>query len=572
MAAKSPFLVRERNPDVLTSIANLSNDEVFTPPSFANQMLDTVEKAWAESNNGASIWEDKTVKFLDPFTKSGVFLREIVRRLNDGLAKEIPNQQERVNHILANQVFGMAITKLTALTARRSVYCSKLANGKHSIATIFDNEEGSIWFQRTEHSWVGGDRKVITVDKAGEEVEKQLGGKCKHCGASQSEYEREDGLETHAYALIHTDNPKDLIKETFGEDMQFDVIIGNPPYQLSLGNTGATKATAKAIYHEFVTQCQALDPKMLSMVIPSRWMTRSTKGVPDAWIDQFINDKRVRVVHDFLDSTIVFPGVDIKGGVCFFVWDRDNQGTCEYVLHKNADFETSLTRHDYLNPKGLDFVIREAEALSILEKIQIKEGKWFADSNLNFSSFVSPKDFFTNKELLTTNWRGYKKEKDAGYPIKYYLNKSLNQLPYGFISIDDIPKNKNVAGYHKVYIPASGWGSAMEIDDPVLGKPFVGEPQSVCSQTYLVVGYQQDQQKLSKAECENIVSYIETKFFRYLVSLKKYTQQASRGVYQLVPLQDFSKKWDDAKLYERYGLADDEIKLIESKIRAMGGE
>ena len=152
MSTQASFALRGRNPDVLTCIANLSNDEVFTPPEFANQMLDTLAVAWAADNNGANLWADKTVKFLDPCTKSGVLLREITSRLTKGLADEMPNLEERVDHILTKQVFGIGITYLTSLLARRSVYCSKNAQGKHSIAKGFDSDDGNIWFKRTEHT------------------------------------------------------------------------------------------------------------------------------------------------------------------------------------------------------------------------------------------------------------------------------------------------------------------------------------------------------------------------------------------------------------------------------------
>jgi site-specific DNA-methyltransferase (adenine-specific) len=351
--------------------------------------------------------------------------------------------------------------------------------------------------------------------------------------------------------------------------MQFDVIISNPPYQLNVGNTGTTSATALAIYYQFVSQAVALNPRFISMVIPSRWMTRSTKGVPDSWIDEFIDDRRVRVLHDFLDSKVCFPGVDIKGGVCYFLWDRDNEGECEYVLYRGSDLSNKVVRRDYLNSKGIGVVVRDIQAISILEKIERIEGDWLTDVTKNFSSLVSPKDFFTNKEYLTTNWDGFSRVKSKTHPIKYYVNKSTYGIPFGYVSPSDIPKNSHVAKFHKVYIPASGWGSATEQDDPVLGKPFVGEPNSVCSQTYLVVGYDQSQSTLSKQDCENIVGYISTKFFRFLVSLKKHTQQASRGVYQFVPLQDFSTNWTDARLYKKYGLSADEVAYIEMKIRSM---
>jgi len=351
--------------------------------------------------------------------------------------------------------------------------------------------------------------------------------------------------------------------------MHFDVVIGNPPYQLSVGNTGSTSATARAIYHEFVSQSMALNPRFISMVIPSRWMTRSTKGVPDTWIDEFINDKRVRVLHDYLDSTLIFPGVDIKGGVCYFLWDRDNEGKCEYFLHKSKESEDTLARTDYLNSKGIGIVVRDVQAISIISKIEKVESDWLTNGAKNFSSLVSPKDFFTNKEYLTSSWDGFSRKKDSSHTIKYYLNKSMHQVSFGYVRLSDIPKNKGVEKFHKVYIPASGWGSAMDGDDPVLGKPFVGEPGSVCSQTYLVIGYDQSTKKLTKEECENIVSYISTKFFRYLVSLKKHTQHAPRGVYQFVPIQDFTKSWSDKQLYKKYGLSEEEIAFIESKIRVM---
>ena len=241
------FTLRGRNPDVLTCIANLSNDEVFTPPEFANRMLDTLAEAWAANNNGADIWADSTVRFLDPFTKSGVFLREITRRLNNGLVTELPDRQERVDHILTNQVFGIGITRLTSLLARRSVYCSKHANGPHSIAKGFSRDAGNIWFEQVEHTWVGA--------------------KCRFCSAPRTIFDREGGLETHAYAFIHADDVKARLAELFGGDMQFDVIIGNPPYQMTGGGGGTNDSP---IYHLFVEQAMRLEPRYLSMVIPSR--------------------------------------------------------------------------------------------------------------------------------------------------------------------------------------------------------------------------------------------------------------------------------------------------------------
>jgi len=215
MTTQASFALRARNPDVLTCIANLSNDEVFTPPEFANRMLDTLAEAWAANHGGKNIWADKTVKFLDPCAKSGVFLREITKRLNKGLELEIPDLQKRVDHILTRQVFGIGITQITSLLARRSVYCSKHATGKHSIAKSFTGDDGNIWFKRIKHSWEEGS--------------------CRYCGAPKGIFDRKEGLENHAYALIHSDNIKTRLAEIFGGNMQFDVIIGNPPYQMTGG-------------------------------------------------------------------------------------------------------------------------------------------------------------------------------------------------------------------------------------------------------------------------------------------------------------------------------------------------
>jgi len=250
MYNKAQFTLRGRNPDVLSCIANLSNDEVFTPPELANRMLDMLAEAWAADHGGANIWADKTVRFLDPVTKSGIFLREITSRLTDGLAAEIPDLAARVNHILTKQVYGIAITHLTGLLARRSVYCSKHANGEHSIAGGFDSEAGNIWFERLEHTWVNG--------------------RCTFCGASQSTLDRGAEMETYAYAFIHTNDIKTRLAELFGGNMQFDVIIGNPPYQLSDGGFGIS---AMPIYHKFVEQAKALEPRFLCMVIPARWFS-----------------------------------------------------------------------------------------------------------------------------------------------------------------------------------------------------------------------------------------------------------------------------------------------------------
>ena len=518
-------MLKNYNPDVLSCLANLSSDEVFTPPQLANQILDLLPQ---------ELFKNKNTTFLDPCCKSGVFLREIAKRLIKGLEKEIPNLQERLNHIYTKQLFAISITELTALLSRRSVYCSKNANGKYSICNEFKTKEGNILFKRIEHTWKNE--------------------KCIYCGASQSEYDRDKSLETHAYQFIHTLKPQEIF------NMKFDVIVGNPPYHLNVGNISGNSSKSKAIYHLFVEQAIKLSPRYLTMIIPSRWMTRSVEGISNIWIDNMINNENIRYMIDYLDAKKCFSsGVDIPGGICYFLWDRDNKGDTKYYLHDNND--NILYRQGKLDNLKIGIVVRDINSLSIISKIKKIEGDWLDNENLNFSGIVSPKDFYTNKKVLMSSWKDFKKQKTGDFTIKYYLNKAIHKCDYGWVSFKQIPKNQETINKNKVYIPAAN-GSM----DYVLGVPFVGENNSVCSQTYLVVGYNK---KYSIKQCENIVSYIKTKFFRYLVSIKKKTQNGPRMVYQFVPMQNFNEQWTDEKLYKKYGLNQEEINYIESMIKPM---
>jgi site-specific DNA-methyltransferase (adenine-specific) len=371
MNGQVAFTLRGRNPDVLTCIANLSNDEVFTPPEFANRMLDTLAEAWAASHNGANLWADKTVKFLDPCTKSGVFLREITSRLNKGLADEIPNLEERVNHILTKQVFGIGITHLTSLLARRSVYCSKHANGEHSIAKSFDSETGNIWFERIEHTWVED--------------------RCTYCGAGKSTFDRAEGLETHAYALIHTTDSKAFVTQIFGDNMHFDVVIGNPPYQIDAeGNT-----RTMPIYQKFVDAAIALDPHYLVMITPSRWFAGGL-GLDD-FRERMLTDHRLSVLVDFPDAGDVFPGVEIKGGVSYFLWDSAHSGSTVTQTVRAGVASPLVSR----SLDEFDVLVRESEALPILRKV--------LETNPEpFSKLVSPQKPFG----LLSNFSKYTEKKD----------------------------------------------------------------------------------------------------------------------------------------------------------------
>lgn len=516
MNGQASFALRNRNPDILTCIANLSNDEVFTPPEFANRMLDTLAEAWAADNDGADIWADCSVRFLDPCTKSGVFLREITSRLTKGLAAEMPDLQARVNHILTQQVFGIGITQLTSLLARRSVYCSKHAKGTHSIAKGLAKDEGNIWFERVEHSW--------SKDR------------CEYCGASKKSLNRGEGLETHAYAFIHTDDIRSRVADLFGGEMQFDVIIGNPPYQLDDGGFGTSAAP---IYQMFVEQALALDPRYAVFVTPSRWMAGG-KGL-DKYRERMLSDKHLRKIVDFPKLYEAFPGVKIRGGISYFLWDRDREGPCEVqTIWDGKPTGPAVAR--YLNT--YDILVRRNEAVPILEKVRAKKEPTL-DARVSSGRPFGFRTFFHGKE----DPKGIKK------PVKLFGSQKVS-----WIARSEITVNTDWIDEWKVLMTAVQ-GTSAAVETKFLSKPIIAAPGTACTETYLVAGHFDNE-----AEAANYAAYLRTRFVRFLVSLRKATQHATRDVYAFVPDLPLTQAWTDAKLYKRYGLTKDEIAFIESQV------
>ncbi|MFY9116304.1 MAG: Eco57I restriction-modification methylase domain-containing protein [Bacteroidales bacterium] len=460
----------------------------------------------------AELWSNPNARFLDPVSKTGVFLREMAKRLMHGLETKIPDKQERINHIFSKQLYGIAITELTSFLSRRSVYCSKTANGKYSVCEAFDNEQGNIYYKRMQHTWQDG--------------------KCSYCGASQDVYDRDDALETYAYNFIHTKNPEKIF------NMKFDVIIGNPPYQLSDGGGMGTSATP--IYQKFIQQAKKMSPKYLSMIIPSRWFAGG-KGL-DEFREEMLNDRRISKLVDYFDSTECFPGVDISGGVCYFLWEKAYYGDCEVVSIRKGE-ESRLKRP--LLEKNTDSFIRFNESIPIIRKIAQKKEDQF------FKQISSRKPFGIVSSVKPKNKKFANSVKIYSYPNNGYIDKG------------SIIQNTEWIKEFKVFI-AKAYGERGSFPYRVLGQPFLGEKWTVCSETYLLIGPYSNE-----IIAKNVISYINTKFFRFLVLFKKNTQNAARGVYQFVPAQDFSEPWTDEKLYKKYGLTQEEIDFIESMIRPM---
>lgn len=511
--ANADFYTNTYNPDVLSCLANLSNDEVFTPPEIVNQMLDMLPQ---------ELFRDPTATFLDPACKSGVFLREIAKRLLVGLEDQIPELQTRIKHIFKKQVFGIAITEMTSLLSRRSVYCSKYPNGKYSIAP-FGDIEGNIRFKIIKHIW--RDRK------------------CVFCGASLGEYgykseggPREEGLESHAYEIIHTSMPEEIFK------MKFDVIVGNPPYQLS---DGGFNASATPIYNKFVEQALKLRPRYMSMIIPARWFSGG-RGL-DEFRRTMLNDNHIRELVDFTDSNDCFPGVDVAGGICYFLWDRDNPGTC---LVKNMHNGTTNEANRHLNSHKT--FVRYNESISILEKVaRLKEPTLdnFVSGQKPFGlrTFARP----SGKGDIVLRWNGGK----------------------GLIKLDEVLAGTEMIDKWKVITSRVSFEHAGRPDKDgkrrLLSILEVLPPKTVCSETYIVISSFDDE-----AKAKNLLQYMTTKFARFLLSQVSTSQMVTRSSFTFVPFQDFSEPWTDEKLYAKYGITAEEKAFIESMIRPMdlGGD
>lgn len=507
------------NPDVVECLANLSNDEVFTPPELANKMIDLLPQ---------ELFSDPNTTFLDPACKSGIFLREIAKRLIVGLEDKIPDLQERLDHIYKKQLYGIAITELTSLLSRRSLYYTKYPTSVLSVSQ-FENIEGNILFHSIKHTWNKN--------------------RCKYCGASKKDFDRGDELESHAYEFIHTEKAEEIF------NMKFDVIIGNPPYQLSDG--GGTGDSAKPIYDLFIEQAKKLNPRHIIFIIPSRWM-KGGKGLNKFRIDM-INDRSIKYLYDYEDARECFSNLNIDGGVCYFWRDVFYEGKTEHH-YKPKDSEEIISNR-YLKNKFSNTVIRDYRQISIIEKTNAKKEKSFSEIvstrkpfGIATNLFNNPKEYGYTKipsEAFDNSCKiyGVKGNKGGAKRIIGYIDKKL------LTKTDGLDKYNVFSSY------------AYSTTATVPPQPILARPGEACTETFLKIG-DFDTEK----EAINCINYITTKFFRALLFFNRIQKNLSKSTFHFIPIQDFEVEWTDKELYYKYGLTDSEIEYIENLIQPMEWE
>lgn len=484
--------------DILDTISDLDPNKVFTPPKIANEVLDLLPN---------DVWKNKEIKILDPVSKSGIFLRESARRLMNGLKEEIPNETIRRKHILNNNLFGIATEYTCSLISRRTLYYSKDPTSKFSVVKMSDTQ-GNIFFKRTKHNFFAK--------------------KCLICGGKES-LEKNDNSENFAYPFIHDD---EII-----ENMNFDVVVGNPPYQLE---DDGNDRSATIIYHHFVKQALKLNPRYVAMIIGSRWFAGGKgQGLKDFRIE-LIKDRRIAKLVDYENAKEVFPTVGIDGGVCYFLWDKNFKGVTE-VVNKSGNSENSSKR--FMDEFG-DIFIRWNEALTVLKKVLDKN-----KDNKFLNSIVSPRMPFG----LPTNFNDFDKKGPGTYKV-YGLAKKEN-----YIAKNKITKGHSYIKKYKVLVSYVK-GIANYPDDIIL-KPFIAQPNEVCKEQYLVIDSFETEQ-----EAENFISYLDTKLVRFLIAIRKISKHNTSEVWSFVPYPDLDLKYTDEMLYKAYGISKTEKSFIESKI------
>lgn len=522
--------------DILETINNVGNDEVFTPRKVVDMMLDSLPD---------EVWHNPHYRWLNPATKTGIFEREIAIRLDEGLKDEIPDTETRRKHILQDMIFSIGQTKFTANVARRTLYyccqanrpCDGIKEDGHYVngyaignGTWFDDPEGNIKTPRSDH------------------VMKK--GKCIFCGITEnSRYLDANQREKYSYDFIHYNSGSEL--QTYLADrffkgdkcMKFDIIVGNPPYQLSTNEKG-TQATP--IYQLFAMQAFAMNPRYVTMIMPSKWFAGGMSTL-DEFRKYMMSCGKIRYLIDYANAKDCFPTNSIAGGVNFFLWDREYAGECSFV--------NIIGDRQYFQSRGLDefpILVRQNEAVSILRKVKSK-----AEETID--QIASPLMPFG----LSTDVRGVELP-DTKNCVALHTSKGIT-----YVEKSSIRKGFDILDKYKVLVGILGAEHALEPDKDgkyriITSSMKVLAPGEACTHSYFTIGKYDNEE-----EARNLYSYLRTKFARFLILSAMTSTHLSRNVLIFLPIQDFSRAYTDSDLYLKYDLTNDEIDFIEEQMKEM---
>ena len=476
----SNYFAEDQGEDIFDYIPPQETNQIFTPRKVVQMMVDMLEE------NNPEIFSDYRMKFLDPYAKSGMYIAEIVKRLFEGLSKQIPNPQERLKWILENQVYALAPSNIIYNIVKNYVF-----SDFKGIST----------------------KNIIELDLVEYISDKE--------------------------AI----NWQQVVQETFGgEELKFDVIIGNPPYQLETGGAGRQ---AKPIYHLFVEAAKKLEPLYLSMIIPSRWFAGGMGLIH--FRKNMLQDRHIRVIVDYSNAKDCFPNISLSGGVCYFLRDRDKPGDCLFRnIHNGKATEMFRMLDEF------PVLVRYIEAVSILRKILGHKEKKI----MKLASSLTPFG-------LPTNYRGSTTPKQDS-DLTVYSSEGIS-----FISRNEITKGMKYIDNYNVLVSKTGSEHAGEPSSDgkyrVLSSAMrILEPGEICTHSYFVIG-----NFTQRSYAENLLSYLKTRLVRFLILQSMSSINVSRNVFRFVPVQNFELYWTDEKLYVKYGLTKEEIDFIESMIRPM---
>ena len=486
--------VEQRAVNALDRFSRISGSEVVTPQRICRDMINNIglDEIVDLINNGG--------KILDIAGKTGEFPFAIYTLLKD-----------RVNHnTLRKAVYTIPTSSIT-YEFTRLIYeildfeLSNIADKFTSYDLLSTDESGNIDYESLS--------KVITQSKPFSDIK------------------------------LYDEVPEG------DENVNFDVIIGNPPYQVS---DGGAQASAKPIYNNYVELAKTISPKYITLVMPTRWYAGG-KGLDDFRKAMF-EDTTIQELHDYLHPEEVFPDTNNRGGICYVLWNKEynNSETPITITNHEGRGKISISNRN-LRFRDSDLFLRYGEAISIIEKV-VPEGTDTLNNYISAAKAFGFRTFFINDPRFRNTTDG------LNDPIKCYGRG--NKI--GYVERDEIRSHTEWIDKWKVFVPESN-NIGTELNDDNQNS-FVGTPQTICTETFLVVGAELE---LTERTAANLSMYLKTKFARFLHSMAKISQHGTAKTYIFVPLQDFTRQWEDADLYAKYNLTEEEIAFIESTIKPM---